>query len=74
MHRDSDHVGVLLLNRVEDAPGGLTEPQVDDLHARIAEHAGHHLEATVVAVKTQLGEHHPDRKSGTDHHTTAVST
>ena len=74
VHGDADHVGVLLFDRGNDVVGGLAEPQVDDLHARIAEHSCHHLEPAIVAVQPQFGENHPDREAGVDHQATAVST
>ena len=61
VHRQPDHVGVLLLDRDDHGLGGLAQTQVDDLHAPIAQHAGHHFEAPVVAVEAEFGQHHPDR-------------
>ena len=61
LHRQADHVGVLLLDRGDHGLGGLAQTQVDDLHAPVAQHAGHHFEAPVVAVEAEFGQHHPDR-------------
>ena len=64
MHGEPDHVGVLLLGRGHDAVGGLAQPQVDDLHARVAQHPGHHFDAAVVAVEAELGQQGPDGRLG----------
>ena len=60
VHRQADRVGVLLLDRGYHGFGGLAQAQVDDLHAGVAQHAGHHLESPVVAVEAEFGQHHPD--------------
>ena len=72
MHRDADHVGILLLDGIDDRVGRLAEAQVDHLHAGVAQDAGDDLESPVVAVEAKLGQHHPDRRPG--HQTTTVST
>ena len=41
--------------------GGLAQPEVDDLHARVAEDARHDLQPAVVTVEAQLGQDDADR-------------
>ena len=57
---EADDVGVLLLGGGDDLLRALPQPGVDDLHARVAQRAGHHLGAPVVAVEAGLGDQHPD--------------
>ena len=49
-------VNVLLGSRGGHLVGGDPHPQVDDLHAGVAEGAGDDLDAAVVSVQAELGE------------------
>ena len=54
-HGQAHRVGVLLDRRLDDLLGGLVQPGVDDLHARVAQGPGDDLGATVMAVEPGLG-------------------
>ena len=59
--REPDRVGVLLDRGLGDLLGRLMQPGVDDLEARVAERAGHHLRAAVVPVEPGLRDDHSVR-------------
>src|SRR5262249_43167133 len=56
--------GVLVGDGADDGLGRLPESGVDDVHAGVAEGAGDHLDAAVVAVEADLGQHDADRGGG----------
>src|SRR6478672_13967724 len=64
VHRDADDIDVLVARDRGDGLGRLAEPAVDDLHARVAQRARHHLDAAVVAVEPDLGDEHPAARAG----------
>ena len=72
VHGEAHGVGVLFFGRGHDGLGGLAQAQVDDLHACVAQDAGDHLDATVVAVQPQLGQDDPNLV--VSHQTIAFST
>ena len=53
---EADDVGVLLGGGRDDLLRALPQAGVDDLHARVAQRAGDHLGAAVVAVESRLGD------------------
>ena len=55
-HRQPDRVGVLLDRGLDDLLRRLVQAGVDDLDAGVAQRAGHHLGAAVVAVEPGLGD------------------
>ena len=59
-HREADGVGVLLDDGLDDLLRRLVQAGVDDLHAGVAERAGHDLGAAVVPVEARLGDDHSD--------------
>ena len=54
--RQPDGVGILLHDRLGHLLGRLVQPGVDDLEAGVAQRAGDHLGAPVVAVEAGLGD------------------
>ena len=77
VHRQADGVCVFLFGCGNDRFRGLAQPQVDDLHARVTQDAGNHLDAAIVPVKPEFGQHDSDRSvvhRGFDHQKIAVST
>ena len=54
------HVHVLLDGGGHDLLRRPVEARVDDVHPSVAERAGHHLGAAVVAVEADLGDQDPD--------------
>ena len=60
--REPEHRGVLLDHRAQDRLRRLEDARVDDLHARVAQRAGHDLRAAVVAVEARLGDDDLDRE------------
>ena len=61
---EADAGDVLLDGRLDDHLGRLAEAGVDDLEALVAEAAGEHLCATVMAVEAGLGDQDLDRAIG----------
>ena len=59
--READDVDVLLEGRRDDHLRRLAQAGVDDLEAFVAEAAGEHLGAAVVAVEAGLGDEDLDR-------------
>jgi hypothetical protein len=57
---EADHVDVFLDSGGGDHLRGLSQAGVDDLHTGVAEGAGDDFCASVMAVKTRLGNQHPD--------------
>ena len=64
--RQADHVDVLLERGRRDHLGRLAEARVDDLEALVAQAAGEHLGAAIVAVEARLGDQHLERSIGHD--------
>ena len=62
--RQPDDVDVLLERGRGDHLGRLAEAGVDDLEALVAQAAGEHLRAAIVAVEPGLGDEHLDRPVG----------
>ena len=52
-------VGVFVSDGANHGLGRLPQPGVDDVHAGVAERAGDHLDAAVVAIEPDFGENHP---------------
>ena len=57
---EAEPVGVLVGDGADDGLGRLPQAGVDDVHAGVAQGAGHDLDAAVVAVEADLGEHDAD--------------
>src|SRR5712691_817916 len=64
MDRQADDLRVLLQSRVDDHLRRLTQAGVDHLVAGVPQGAGDDLDASVVTVQADLGEHDPDRPDG----------
>ncbi len=63
---EAQPVGVLVGDGADDGLRRLPQAGVDDVHAGVAQGAGHDLDAAVVAVQADLGEHDADGGCG-DH-------
>jgi hypothetical protein len=48
---------------LDDLLRALMQAGVDDLHAGVAQGAGHHLGAAVVTIEARLRDDHPDRSA-----------
>jgi hypothetical protein len=59
--RQADDVGVLLERGGHDHVGRLAQARVDDLEALVAQPAGEHLRAAIVAVEARLRNEHLQR-------------
>src|SRR5262249_10594502 len=57
---EPEPVSVLVGCRTHDGLRRLPQPGVDDVHAGIAQGAGHDLDATVMAVQADLCQHDAD--------------
>jgi hypothetical protein len=55
--RQPDDVGILLKRGGDDLLGRLTKTGVDNLHPRIAKGTRDHFGASIVAIKTGLGDY-----------------
>ena len=62
--RQPDHVDVFLERSRGDHLGRLAQAGVDDLEAFVAQAAGEHLRATIVAIEAGLGDEDLDRAIG----------
>ena len=60
VHGQANGIGIFLLGCGDDAVGGLTQSEVDDLHPGVAQNAGDNLDATVVTVEAQLRQDDAD--------------
>ena len=60
VHRQANGIGIFLLGGSHDAVGGLTQSEVNDLHACISQNSSNHLDATVVPVEAKLGQDYAD--------------
>src|SRR5260370_250565 len=60
-------VGVLVRHRPNDGLRRLPQPRVDHMHAGVAQSPGDHFDAAVMAVETNLGQHHADESCGSRH-------
>src|SRR5207248_11512705 len=69
---EAEPVGVLVGDGADDGLGRLPQPGVDDLQAGVAQGAGHHLDAAVVAVEADLGEDDAERGGGRGHALTSL--
>ena len=63
-HGEADGVHVLLHRGGHDLLGGLVQPGVDHLEARVAQGPRDDLRAAVVPVEPGLGHQHPDLSLG----------
>ena len=61
---EAEPVGVLVGDGADDGLRRLPQAGVDDVHAGVAQGAGHDLDAAVVAVEADLGEHDADGGCG----------
>jgi len=61
---EAEPVGVLVGDGADDGLRRLPQAGVDDVHPGVAQGAGHDLDAAVVAVEADLGEHDADRGRG----------
>ena len=59
---DAQPVGVLVGHGAHDRFGRLPQPGVDDVKARVAQGPRHDLDAAIVAVEADLGEHDSQRE------------
>ena len=61
---EAEPVGVLVGDGADDRLGRLPQPGVNDVHAGVAQGAGHDFDAAVVAVEADLGKHDANWRSG----------